>query len=33
MDISVIAPIFNEEDNVDRLVKKIEVVLKLELSN
>lgn len=28
MDISIIAPIFNEEANVDRLVKKIEVVLK-----
>ena len=28
MDISVIAPIYNEEDNIDRLVKKLETVLK-----
>ena len=28
MDISVIAPIYNEEDNIDRLIKKLEIVLK-----
>ena len=28
MDISVVAPIYNEEDNIDRLIKKLEIVLK-----